>query len=97
MEIVIVALVAVGFWLVWRANQSNKVEINKDVAAEAPYKVEPPVVAQQVAGLTIAVEGAGVVEVPAAKPARAKKAPAVKKAPVAKKTTAKAKKAPATK
>jgi hypothetical protein len=97
MEIVIVALVAVGFWLVWRANQSNRTEINKDVVAEAPYKVETPEVAQQVAGLTIVAEGAGAVEVPAAKPARAKKAPAVKKAPVAKKTTTRAKKAPATK
>jgi hypothetical protein len=96
MEIVIVALVAVAFWLVWRANQTNRSEINKDVA-EAPYKVEPPVVAQQVAGLTIVAEGAGVVEVPVAKTSRAKKAPAAKKAPVAKKTTAKAKKAPATK
>jgi hypothetical protein len=97
MEILIVALVAVGFWLVWRANQTNKTEINKDVAVEAPYKVETAEVAQQVAGLTIVAEGAGVVEVPVAKPARAKKATAVKKAPVAKKTTTRAKKAPATK
>jgi hypothetical protein len=64
-------------------------------AAEVPYKIEAPVepVAVQVAGLTV-VEGAGLVEIPAAKPARAKKPAAPKKAPVAAKkpATPKAKK-----
>ena len=92
MEILVVALVAVGFWLIWRANQSNKVEVNKDTTDEVPYKVEPTVVAQQVSGLTVVVEGAGTVEVPAEKPAKAKRVPAAKKAPVAKKTTARVKK-----
>jgi hypothetical protein len=91
MEILLCALVVVAFWLIWRANQTNRSEINKDVA-EAPYKVEPPVVAQQVSGLTVVVEGAGTVEVPAEKPAKAKRVPAAKKAPVAKKTTARVKK-----
>jgi hypothetical protein len=89
MEILIVALVAVGFWLVWKANQTNRVDINKE---DAPYKVEPPVVAQQVSGLTVIAEGAGDVEIPAEKPAKAKRAPAAKKAPVAKKAPAKTKK-----
>jgi hypothetical protein len=60
---------------------------------EVPYKIEAPVepVAVQVAGLTV-VEGAGVVEVPAAKPARAKKAPAAKKPTTKKPATPRAKK-----
>ena len=30
MEIIVVALVAVGFYLVWKANQTNKFDINND-------------------------------------------------------------------
>jgi hypothetical protein len=61
--------------------------------AEVPYKIEAPIepVAVQVAGLTV-VEGAGVVEIPTAKPARAKKAPVAKKPTTKKPATTRAKK-----
>jgi FtsZ-interacting cell division protein ZipA len=52
MEILIVALVAVGFWLVWQANKSKRFDINKDGkvdmadAQAAAVKVEEAVVAE---------------------------------------------------
>jgi len=85
MEILLCALVAVGFWLIWRANQTNKFDINQDGkvdsadARAAVVKVEEAVVK---------VEEAVVAEVKAvAKKATAKK-PAAKKV-AAKKTPAK--------
>jgi hypothetical protein len=91
-----IVFIVVVVYLVFK-KPGTTTTVNEDVKAnEAPYKVETPV-AVQAAGLTIVAEGAGAVEVPEAKPARAKKATAAKKAPVAKKTTTRAKKAPATK
>lgn len=105
MEIIVALVVIglVGYWLYSSNKKSSTVEA-------APYKVETPVPAGDVApqpeavAAPVAVEGAGIVEVPAAKPAKAKKAPAAKK-PAAKPATKKpaaakkpaAKKAPAKK
>lgn len=99
MEIIValVVIAVVGYWL-YSANKKPS------VTEAAPYKVETPVPAADVAPqpvtaadvpVVVAVEGAGAVEVPAAKPAKAKKAPAKKpaavkaKAPAKKPTTAK--------
>ena len=93
MEIIVALVVIglVGYWLY----SSNKKSATPEVA---PYKVETPVPAVDVAPQPVVVEGAGAVEAPAAKPAKAKKAPAAKKPaakPAAKKPAAK--KAPAKK
>ena len=65
-------------------------EVPGETAEQAPYKVEAPATVVEVvpAPVTIAVEGAGAVEIPAKKNPAAKKAPAAKK-PVAKKAPAK--------
>lgn len=88
MEILVVALVAVGFWLMWRANNSTKSDSKglseasvklgpEPTPEEAPYKVETPT---------------PVVEEPAKPKAAARtakpKAPAKAKAPAAKKPRA---------
>lgn len=107
MEIIValVVIAVVGYWLYSANKKSSTVEV-------APYKVETPVPAGDVAPqpvavadvpVVVAVEGAGAVDVPAAKPTKAKKAPAKKPAakPAAKKPAAvkkpAAKKAPAKK
>ena len=46
MEIVVVALVAVGFWLVWKANQSNDT-LNKE---ETPTPVDAKASTQKLCG-----------------------------------------------
>ena len=97
MEIIValVVIAVVGYWL-YSANKKPS------VTEAAPYKVETPVPAADVAPqpvtaadvpvvvpVVVAVEGAGAVEVPAAKPAKAKKAPAKKPAAVKAKAPAK--------
>ena len=69
MEIVVVALVAVGFWLIWRANKTNDT-INTTVTEE--IKVA------EVNAQPIEVAPVAVTEVVAVKP---KKAPAKKRPP----------------
>jgi len=90
-----IVFIVVVVYLVFKKS-TDTTTVTEDVKAnEAPYKVDTPAeapAAVQVAGLTVPVEGAGAVEIPADTPAKAKRAPAAKKAPVAKKTTAKAKK-----
>jgi len=96
--IVFVALVAAAVYIFYKSFSKKEtvaeVAPASEVNAEAPYKVEAPsvmAVGEPPATVVVPVEGAGLVEIPAAK----KKAPA-KKAP-AKKTTTAAKKAPAKK
>ena len=90
MEILIVALVAVGFWLVWQANKSKRFDINKDGkidmadAQAAVVKVEEAVVAE-------VKEVVAEVKQVAEKVKKAPKKPAAKK-PEAKTTAKRAKK-----
>ena len=103
MEILVVALVAVGFWLVWRANTAND-KINTTVVADTKPAVSE--VEQRLWEQSVANVGKDEVKVlltpeeaPSDKPAKAKKAPA-KKPAAAKKAPAKkpaAKKTPAKK
>ncbi len=100
MEIIVGLVVVIGAIAYLVTRKKDLAEANQ----AAPYKVETPVPAADVAPQpVIAVEGAGAVEVPAEKPAKAKKAPAKKPAakPAAKKPAAPkkpaAKKAPAKK
>jgi hypothetical protein len=96
MEIILalIAIGAVGFFF-W---QNNKKSVTKTSEASAPYKVETPVPAQDVAPqpVAVAVEGAGQIEIPqeaapAKKPRkpRAPKAETVAKKPAAKKAATK--------
>lgn len=103
MEIIIGLVVVVALGLLWHTNRKKAEAIVED----APYKVETPVTAVDIAPqpepattpIPLVVEGAGVVEVPAAKKAPAKKPAAPKakapaKKPVAKKVPAKKPAAP---
>lgn len=89
---IIVALVVIGLVGYWLYSSNKK----SGTTEAAPYKVETPVPAGDVAPqpvavadvpVVVAVEGAGAVEIPEEKPAKAKKAPAAKK-PAAKKPAA---------
>lgn len=100
MEIIVGLVVVVALGLLWHSNRKKAETLQ---AEAAPYKVEVAPVVETVvaeaAPVVVAVEGAGVVEVPAEKPA--KKAPAKKPAAAKAKAPAKkpapAKKAPAKK
>jgi len=102
MEILLCALVVVAFWLIWKANQTNKFDINKDGKVDmADAKAAVSVVEQRLWEQSVANVGKDKDEIkvlltPEPKPA--KKTPAKKVA--AKKTPAKkvaAKKTPAKK
>lgn len=99
MEILLCALVVVAFWLVWKANQTNKFDINQDGKVDsADAKAAVSAVEQRLWEQSVANVGKDEIKVlptPETKPAKktAAKKPVAKKAPAkkvaAKKTPAK--------